>query len=64
MSNQAIKGHAAKFSRGKALLHDPSLNKGTVFNAPEEKLWVCTDCFRARFLSGGECFALINNVRA
>jgi len=31
MSNQAIKGHAAKLSRGKALLHDPSLNKGTVF---------------------------------
>ena len=37
MSNQAIKGHATKLPRVKALFHDPSLNKGTVFNAAERE---------------------------
>jgi len=35
MSNQGIKDHKAKLPKGKELLHNPSLNKGTVFNATE-----------------------------
>jgi malate dehydrogenase (oxaloacetate-decarboxylating)(NADP+) len=64
MSNQAIKGHAAKLSRGKALLHDPSLNKGTAFNAAEREALGLRGLLPPRVFSPAEsALHIINNVR-
>jgi malate dehydrogenase (oxaloacetate-decarboxylating)(NADP+) len=64
MSNQAIKGHAAKFPRGKALLHDPSLNKGTVFNAAEREALGLHGLLPPRVFSPAQrALHIINNVR-
>ena len=64
MSNQAIKGHAAKLSRGKALLHDPSLNKGTVFNAAEREALGLHGLLPPRVFSPAQrALHIINNVR-
>ena len=64
MSNQAIKGHAAKLPRGKALLHDPSLNKGTVFNAAEREALGLHGLLPPRVFSPAErALHIINNVR-
>jgi malate dehydrogenase (oxaloacetate-decarboxylating)(NADP+) len=64
MSNQAIKGHAAKFPRGKALLHDPSLNKGTVFNAAEREALGLHGLLPPRIFSPAQrALHIINNVR-
>jgi len=64
MSNQAIKGHAAKFPRGKALLHDPSLNKGTVFNAAEREALGLHGLLPPRVFSPTQrALHIINNVR-
>ena len=37
MSNRTIKDRSVKIPRGKTLLCDPVLNKGTVFNAAERE---------------------------
>ena len=64
MSNQAIKGHAAKLPRGKALLHDPSLNKGTVFNAAERDALGLHGLLPPRVFSPAQrALHIINNVR-
>ncbi|MCX5849274.1 MAG: NAD-dependent malic enzyme [Deltaproteobacteria bacterium] len=64
MSNQGIKDHAAKLPRGKALLHDPSLNKGTVFNATEREVLGLQGLLPPRIFSPAErARHVINNVR-
>ena len=64
MSKQAIKGHAAKLPKGKALLHDPSLNKGTVFNAAEREALGLHGLLPPRIFSPAQrALHIINNVR-
>jgi len=64
MSNQVINGLAAKFPRGKALLDDPSLNKGTVFNAAERESLGLHGLLPPRVFSPADrALHIINNVR-
>ena len=64
MSNQAIKGLAAKFPKGKALLDDPSLNKGTVFNMAERESLGLHGLLPPRVFSPAQrALHIINNVR-
>jgi malate dehydrogenase (oxaloacetate-decarboxylating)(NADP+) len=64
MSERTIKNHPTKIPRGKTLLYDPVLNKGTVFNEAERDALRLRGLLPPRIFSPSErSFHIINNVR-
>jgi malate dehydrogenase (oxaloacetate-decarboxylating)(NADP+) len=64
MSGRIIKKRSAKIPRGKTLLCDPVLNKGTVFNEAEREALGLHGLLPPRVFSQGErALHIINNVR-
>ena len=64
MSNQTIKARPAKIPRGRTLLQDPLLNKGTVFNADEREALGLQGLLPPRIFSPAQrALHIISNVR-
>jgi len=64
MSNRTIKDRSVKIPRGRTLLQDPVLNKGTVFNAAEREALGLHGLLPPRIFSPAErAQHIINNVR-
>jgi len=64
MSNRTIKDRSAKIPRGRTLLQDPVLNKGTVFNAIEREVLDLNGLLPPRIFSPAQrAQHIINNVR-
>ena len=64
MSNQPVKNRSIKIPRGRTLLQDPALNKGTVFNEEERDLLGLRGLLPPRVFSPSDrILHIISNVR-